>query len=146
MDKETFVSNGQYSDEVANFVFSKDRNNKALNQEGMEIGDTITLAAMPTTVTENIIGGKAARWLDIICTGDRSAISISRLVGTAKVAKYFGDEIAANPKILKLPRREADALEAIRTQYIGHTFRVAAIAEECGQFEQTYYLFEEVTA
>lgn len=141
------------SEKVAEFVFSTDRNNKALNQEGMEIGDKITIVKVADDTSESVIDNVRREWVDVITTGDRSSISISRLVGTAKRAKYFakgrketqvieGDYDES--KVLTLPHREADALIEVATKLVGKTYQVVAIAEDCGIYSQTYYLFAEV--
>lgn len=152
MRKEEFVALG-LSEEVATFVTSDKRNNKALNQEGLAIGDTITITGVADKVTEQVIDGNVRQWVDVLTTGDRNSISIARLVGTAKRAKYFDkdradtefapDKYDAN-KVLALPNREADALKAVMENCVGHTYKVVAIAEKCGQFDQTFYLFAEV--
>nr|DAH58456.1 MAG TPA: hypothetical protein [Bacteriophage sp.] len=140
------------SDEVAKFVFSDTRNNKALNAEGMEIGDEITIKGIADKPSESVIDGVSRQWVDVLTTGDRASISIARLVGTAKRAKYFNARpettfIAGGfdeSKVLTLPMREGDALKAV-AKLIGKTYKVVAIAENCGTvYAQTYYLFAEV--
>ncbi len=141
------------SDEVAKFVFSDTRNNKALNAEGMEIGDEITIKGIADKPSESVIDGVSRQWVDVLTTGDRASISIARLVGTAKRAKYFAADrpdttfIAGGfdeSKVLTLPTREGDALKAV-AKLIGKTYKVVAIAENCGTvYAQTYYLFAEV--
>lgn len=151
MKKEDVIKAG-LSEEVANFVMSENRNNRALNQEGMEIGDKITIVGIADKVSESVIDGVSRQWVDVVTTGDRNTISISRLVGTSKRAKYFA---AGRPettvisggydaeKALTLPNREGDALVAVMG-LVGKTYQVVAIAENCGQFDQTFYLFAEV--
>lgn len=141
------------SDEIAKFVFSDTRNNKALNAEGMEIGDEITIEGIADKPSESVIDGVSRQWVDVLTTGDRASISIARLVGTAKRAKYFATDrpdttfIAGGfdeSKALTLPTREGDALKAV-AKLIGKTYKVVAIAENCGTvYAQTYYLFAEV--
>lgn len=143
MKKDDVIAAG-ISEEVAAFVMSEQRNNRILNQEGMEVGDKITIVGVADKVS-SFTGedGKVRQYVEVMTTGDRNSISISRLVGTSKRAKYFGDDYATKyGKILELPRHEGDALIEV-TKLIGHTFVVAAIAEECGQFSQTFYLFAE---
>ena len=151
MKKEDVIAAG-LSEEVAEFVMSKQRNNRALNQEGMEIGDKITIVGVADKTSESVIDNQKREWVDVLTTGDRNTISISRLVGTAKRAKYFADgrpdttiiEGGYNAdKVLTLPRHEADALIAV-LGLKGKTYQVVAIAENCGQFDQTFYLFAEV--
>lgn len=144
MKKEDVINAG-ISAEVAAFVTSEERNNRALNQEGMEVGDKITILGVAEKVS-SFTGedGKVRQYVEVMTTGDRNSVSISRLVGTAKRAKYFGDDYATKyGKVLELPRREGDALIEV-TKLVGKTFAVAAVAEECGQFDQTFYLFAEV--
>lgn len=151
MKKEDVIAAG-LSEEVAAFVMSKQRNNRALNQEGMEIGDKITIVGIADKVSESVIDNESRQWVDVLTTGDRNTISISRLVGTAKRNKYFANgrpetEVIAGgydpAKVLTLPNREAEALVAVQ-KLVGKTYQVVAIAENCGQFDQTFYLFAEV--
>lgn len=151
MKKEDVIAAG-LSEEVAAFVMSKQRNNRALNQEGMEIGDKITIVGIADKVSESVIDNESRQWVDVLTTGDRNTITISRLVGTAKRNKYFANgrpetEIIAGgydpAKVLTLPNREAEALVAVQ-KLVGKTYQVVAIAENCGQFDQTFYLFAEV--
>ena len=152
MKKEEAIAAG-LSEEVAAFVLSKERNNRTLNQEGMEIGDKITIVGVADKVSE-FTGddGKVRKYVDVMTTGDRNTISISRLVGTAKRAKYFASDRPDttiidggydDAKVLNLPRHEADALIAV-AGLKGKTYQVVAIAEDCGTYSQTYYLFAEV--
>lgn len=151
MKKEDVIAAG-LSEEVAAFVMSKQRNNRALNQEGMEIGDKITIVGIADKVSESVIDNESRQWVDVLTTGDRNTITISRLVGTAKRNKYFANgrpetEVIAGgydpAKVLTLPNREAEALVAVQ-KLVGKTYQVVAIAENCGQFDQTFYLFAEV--
>lgn len=151
MKKEDVIKVG-ISEEVAAFVMSEQRNNRALNQEGMEIGDKITIVGVADKVSESVIDNQNRQWVDVLTTGDRNTISISRLVGTAKRYKYFAKgrpetEIIAGgydpAEVLTLPNREAEALIAVQ-KLVGKTYQVVAIAEKCGQFDQTFYLFAEV--
>lgn len=151
MKKEDVIAAG-LSEEVAAFVMSEQRNNRALNQEGMEIGDKITIVGIADKVSESVIDNESRQWVDVLTTGDRNTITISRLVGTAKRNKYFANgrpetEIIAGgydpAKVLTLPNREAEALVAVQ-KLVGKTYQVVAIAENCGQFDQTFYLFAEV--
>lgn len=152
MKKEDVIAAG-ISEEVAAFVMSEQRNNRALNVEGMEIGDKITIVGVADKPSESVIDGASRQWVDVLTTGDRNSISISRLVGTAKRNKYFAEgrpetEVIAGgydaAKVLTLPNREGDALVEIATKHIGKTYQVVAIAENCGNFDQTFYLFAEV--
>lgn len=152
MKKDDVIAAG-ISEEVAAFVMSEQRNNRALNVEGMEIGDKITIVGVADKPSESVIYGASRQWVDVLTTGDRNSISISRLVGTAKRNKYFAEgrpetEVIAGgydaAKVLTLPNREGDALVEIATKHIGKTYQVVAIAENCGNFDQTFYLFAEV--
>lgn len=152
MKKEDALKAG-LSDEVVAFVMSDQRNNRALNQEGMEIGDKFTIIGVAGKPSEHVIDGQSRQWVDVLTTGDRNTISISRLVGTAKRNKYFAEGRPENEvinggydsaKVLTLPNREGDALVEIMSKHIGKTYQVVAIAENCGNFDQTFYLFAEV--
>lgn len=152
MKKEDVIAAG-ISEEVAAFVMSEQRNNRALNVEGMEIGDKITITGIADKPSESVIDGQSRQWVDVLTTGDRNTISISRLVGTAKRNKYFAEgrpetEVIAGgydpAKVLTLPNREGDALVEVMSKHIGKTYQVVAIAENCGNFDQTFYLFAEV--
>lgn len=152
MKKDDVIAAG-ISEEVAAFVMSEQRNNRALNVEGMEVGDKITIVGVADKPSESVIDGASRQWVDVLTTGDRNSISISRLVGTAKRNKYFTEgrpetEVIASgydaAKVLTLPNREGDALVEIATKHIGKTYQVVAIAENCGNFDQTFYLFAEV--
>lgn len=151
MKKEDVLAAG-LSEEVAAFVMSEQRNNRVLNQESIEVGNKITIVGIADKVSESVIGNESRQWVDVLTTGDRSTITISRLVGTAKRNKYFANdrpetEIIAGgydpAKVLTLPNREAEALVAVQ-KLVGKTYQVVAIAENCGQFDQTFYLFAEV--
>lgn len=152
MKKDDVIAAG-ISEEVAAFVMSEQRNNRALNVEGMEIGDKITITGVADKPSESVIDGQSRQWVDVLTTGDRNTISISRLVGTAKRNKYFAEgrpetEVIAGgydpAKVLTLPNREGDALVEVMSKHIGKTYQVVAIAENCGNFDQTFYLFAEV--
>lgn len=152
MKKDDVIAAG-ISEEVAAFVMSEQRNNRALNVEGMEIGDKITITGIADKPSESVIDGQSRQWVDVLTTGDRNTISISRLVGTAKRNKYFAEgrpetEVISGgydpAKVLTLPNREGDALVEVMSKHIGKTYQVVAIAENCGNFDQTFYLFAEV--
>ena len=140
------------SDEIAKFVVVE-RGNRALNAEGLELGNKFTLKAIPETLSESTIEEKLRKWVSILTTGDADSVSISRLVGTAKRAKYFNTERGEDvelkeglklDEVLTLPRRELDALVEIQKNYLGKTLEVVGIARNCGQFAQTFYLFHIV--
>lgn len=140
------------SDEIAKFVVVE-RGNRALNAEGLELGNKFTLKAIPETLSESTIEEKLRKWVSILTTGDADSVSISRLVGTAKRAKYFNTERGEDvelkeglklDEVLTLPRRELDALVEIQKEYLGKTLEVVGIARNCGQFAQTFYLFQVV--
>jgi hypothetical protein len=148
MKKEDLISAG-ISEEIAAFVMSENRNNRALNQEGMEIGDKITIVGISDKPSESVIDGVSRQWVDVLTTGDRNTVSIARLVGTQKRSKYFKEgrneqkKAYAPEKLLTLPSREGDALTAV-IGLVGKTYEVVEIAENCGNFDQTFYLFAEV--
>ena len=151
MKKEDAMKAG-LSQDVADFVLSKERDNPALNQEGTQIGDKITIVGVADKVSEFTGDDGVHKYVDVMTTGDRNTISISRLVGTAKRARYFAKDRKETQVIeggykdedlLVLPRHEADALIAV-LGLVGKTYQVVAIAEDCGIYSQTYYLFAEV--
>lgn len=142
------------SEEVAKFV-SVERGNRVLNSEGLEIGNKLKLKAISETVNSGVITGQdgVRKWVTILTTGDAESVSISRLVGTAKRAKYFNTERGEDvelkdgldmDKVLALPRREVDALVEVAKNYLGKTLEVVGIARNCGQFQQTFYLFQVI--
>ena len=142
------------SEEVAKFV-SVERGNRVLNSEGLEIGNKLKLKAISETVNSGVINGQneIRQWVTILTTGDAESVSISRLVGTAKRAKYFNTERGEDVELKKgfniddaliLPRREADALVEIAKNYLNKTLEVVGIARNCGQFAQTFYLFKVI--
>ena len=142
------------SDEIAKFVVVE-RGNRALNAEGLELGNKFTLKAISETVNSGVITGQneVRKWVTILTTGDADSVSISRLVGTAKRAKYFdterGEDVELKEglkldEVLTLPRRELDALVEIQKKYLGKTLEVVGVARNCGQFAQTFYLFQVV--
>lgn len=140
------------SDEIAKFVVVE-RGNRALNAEGLELGNKFTLKTIPETLSESTIEEKLRKWVSILTTGDADSVSISRLVGTAKRAKYFntkrGEDVELKEgleldEVLTLPHRELDALVEIKKNYLGKTLEVVGIARNCGQFAQTFYLFQVV--
>lgn len=152
MKKEDALKAG-LSEEVANFVMGENRNNRVLNQEGMTIGDKFTIVGVADKPTKHVIDEQSREWVDVLTTGDRNTISISRLVGTAKRNKYFAENRSEtevinggydSAKVLTLPNREGDALVEVMSKHIGKTYQVVAIAENCGNFDQTFYLFAEV--
>lgn len=160
MKKETVVNAG-ISEEIASFVMSKERDNRTLNQEGIEIGDKFTIIGIADKPSEQSIEGKMRKWVDVLTTGDRQTISIARLVGTSKRNKYFDktkragenedgellvelSEDFTSRKLLELPNREADALVEVATNHINKTYECVGIARECGQYNATFLLFAEV--
>lgn len=159
MKKEDLIELG-ISPEIVNFVLSDERNNRILNQENMALSDKITIVGIADKVSESTIEGKSRKWVDVLTTGDRNTISISRLVGTTKRVKYFnakrdGETEDGEPlfealpnwesrKLLTLPNREGDALNEIAQNHINKQYEVVAIARGCGQYSQTFYLFAEV--
>lgn len=157
MKKEELTSMN-ISEEVASFVTSEDRDNRLLNQEGIEVGEKFTIKGIADTVSSGTINGAVRKWIDVKTSGDRSSISIARLVGTQKVSKYFdvsrktedGKELATlapdfdATKVLRLPNREGDAIKEVASNLIGKTLKCVGIATMCGRFNQTFYAFEVV--
>lgn len=137
MTKEEFSKSNIIPASVVEFVFSETRKGeKVLNAEGLEEGDKITIVGIDSEIAE-FNGNK---YLRVKTTGAASSVSLSRLVGTRKVEKYFGAELAARKDLLSLPHNEAEAVVAV-SGLIGKTLEVVKIEEGCGQFEQTFTLF-----
>ena len=133
MEKANLTNLG-VSEKVATFILET-KANKVLNAEGLEVGDTLTITGVDSELAE--FNGN--EYVNLSCTGSRDSISLGKLVGTGKVEKYFGKEVAA--KAIKFPRRMGDALEYILTNLKGKTIECIAIEEGCGQFEQTFAVF-----
>lgn len=148
MKKEDLISVG-ISEEVSAFLTSEERKGRVLNREGLELGDEITIKGIQSTLGE-FNGNK---YVVVETTGAASTISLSRLVGTKKVKKYFnperGDDLVSlakdfNPeKVLSINSVEEEAAKEV-AEMIGKTLRVVGIATECGQFDQTFMAFAEV--
>ena len=137
MTKEEFSKSNAIPQSVVEFVFSETRKGeKVLNAEGLEEGDRITIIG----IDEEIAEYNGNKYLRVKTTGAASSVSLSRLVGTRKVEKYFGAELAARKDLLSLPHNEPEAVVAV-TGLIGKTLEVVKIEEGCGQFEQTFTLF-----
>lgn len=130
------------SEEMATFVVG--RNNRALNNEGLSVGDIFTIEGIDEKPSEFVTDdGETRQFANVLTSGDRDTISIGRLVGTNKRATYFGANYKEQyPNILELPRREGDALVEILANYIGKTVKVVAEAESKRYPGQYYYLFE----
>ena len=123
-----------------------EKNNRVLNSEGLELGDELTIVGM----ADKLDSFNDNLYAVVNVTGARDSISLGRLVGSPK-EKYFakGRENTESidydsAKVLKLPRRIADAMLAIQAMK-GKTIRLVAIANECGRdADRTYYRFVEV--
>lgn len=156
------IANG-LSEEVAAFVYNDKRNNKALNAEGLELGNKLTIKGVSGKVTTTTFtNGEVREFINVLTSGDAATVSISKLVGTAKRAKYFdlsrnddgttkdGEpfvELVDNVDVdncLYLPRTEGDALQEILKNHVGTTYKVVGIARECGRYNQTFYLFQAI--
>ena len=138
------------SADVAKFMYDE-KNNRVLNSEGLELGDTLTIVG----VSEKLETFNDNPYVAVNVTGARDSISLGRLVGSPK-EKYFAKErtegdnklteaIDYDPaKVLRLPRRIADAALAIQRMK-GKTIRLVAIASACGRdADRTYYRFVTV--
>ena len=133
------------SAEIAAFAIDE-KNNRVLNSEGLELGDELTIVGM----ADKLDSFNDNLYAAVNVTGARDSISLGRLVGSPK-EKYFekGRKNTESidydsAKVLKLPRRIADAMLAIQAMK-GKTIRLVAIANECGRdADRTYYRFVEV--
>lgn len=148
VEKSTFIP-----EDVKAFI--KERNNKVLNAEELSIGDSFVILGIKKQPTKGVIDGVEREWIEVNTKGDRSSVSIARLVGTPKRFRYFSAERVASgqtiladdydeSKVVELGYHEGDALLALE-QYQGKKLRVCAIANECGRDnDRTYYLFDVV--
>jgi hypothetical protein len=142
-------------------VNSEDRNNRALNQESIAIGDRVTIEALPEKLssfaTKDSAGNDTTvEFCSLVTRGDRRNLSLGALVGTNKRNKWFNAaERAGNVEIADgfdinsafelSTNREADVLVEIAENYIGTTFQCEAIATECGaRGNRTFYLWSIV--
>lgn len=158
------------SEEVAKFLV-EEKKNKQVNAEGLAIGDEITLLKPAEKVESQTFERGEQRWADFLCDGAASSISISRLIGTRKVAKYFdpkrnvddnGNEILEpdskepyvelmqyNPEnILQLSTNRmwdafVEVAQMIQAADGKLNLRLVGIARGCGRYNQTFYLFEK---
>lgn len=155
---------------ILDFAFSEERGDRVLNQESLMVGDTITLNGFPETKAEGEVQGKHREWIALDCSGARSTVSLSRLIGTQKMS-YFDvrrkdmpatdpdanydtlleiadgenlEEIISKGDYLKLSQRERQAICELQADYIGKTLKIVAIAHECGRFNAEYCLFKVV--
>ena len=138
------------SAEVIKLAYDE-KNNRVLNSEGLELGDTMTIvgvAEKTDTFNEN-------PYIVVNVTGARDTISLGRLVGSPK-EKYFAPERCISDdthealtkaidydaeKVLRLPRHIGDAAIAVQGMK-GKTIKLVAIAEACGRdADRTYYRF-----
>lgn len=149
MEKQNFIQT--FGTELANYV---ENNDKMLGSEGLEVGDTFTITGINRAVQSDEFedDGKMVtrEWISMDCTGDVTSMSVAKLVGTRKRVKYFDKNESAKKsddfdsvELLSLPHRLSEAMEAIEEQCVGKTYRVVAMAEHCGRYDQTFYLFTE---
>ena len=138
------------SADVAKFAYDE-KNNRVLNSEGLELGDTLTIVG----VSDKLETFNDNPYVAVNVTGARDSISLGRLVGSPK-EKYFAKERTEgdnklteaiaydSDKVLRLPRRIADAMLAVQGMK-GKTIRLVAIASACGRdADRTYYRFVTV--
>lgn len=133
MEKANLIKLG-VSETVANFIFV-DKANKVVNAEGLEVGDIFTI----TGIASELSSFNGNEYVSFTCQGARDSISLGKLLGTAKVAKYFSPEIAE--KAIVFPRRMGEAVEFVLTNLVGKPIMCIDIAENCGQYEQTFAAF-----
>lgn len=135
------------SAEVIKLAFDE-KNNRVLNSEGLELGDTMTIVG----VADKTDSFNENPYIVVNVTGARDTISLGRLVGSPK-EKYFAPERCAGDdaltqaieydaaKVLRLPRHIGDAAVAVQGMK-GKTIKLVAIAEACGRdADRTYYRF-----
>lgn len=146
------------SAEVAAFIFDE-KGNRLVNVEAIEVGDTIKIEGISAKVdiltieSKDSDGNATTRtqpYVSVVTSGDRDVISLNRLIGTSK-EKYFAPGRNAQhidydaAKVLRLPRRPAQAAALLATELKGKSYRLVEIAEECGrEKDRTYYRFVEV--
>lgn len=133
MEKATLINLG-VSAEVAKFIL-EDKANKVVNAEGLEEGDIFIITGVSSEL--GVYNGN--QYVNFTCTGARDSISVGKLLGTAKTAKYFEPEVAA--KALVFPRRMGEAVEFVLTHLVGKPLMCIGIAEGCGQYDQTFAAF-----
>lgn len=136
MEKSNLLKLG-VSENVANFILV-DKANKMVNAEGLEVGDVFTITGISPELGE--FNGNS--YVNFQCTGARDTISLGKLLGTAKVSKYFTPEVAE--KAIVFPRRMAEAVEFVLTNLVDKPIMCIGIAEGCGQYEQTFACFSLV--
>lgn len=158
------------SEEVALFL-TEEKKNKQVNAEGLAIGDEIILLKPAEKVESQTIDKREQRWADFVCDGAATTISISRLIGTRKVAKYFdtnrnvddkGNAISepdSGEPYVELMQYKPENILQLSTNRMWDAFvevaqmiqaadgklnlRLVGIARGCGRFNQTFYLFEK---
>lgn len=133
MEKSNLVNLG-VPETIVKFIYDT-KGNKTLNSEGLEVGDVFTITGLDPELGSYL--GK--EYINFKCTGARESISLGKLVGTEKVAKYFSKETAATA--IRFPRHMAEAVEYILTNLVGKALICTDIAEDCGQYSQTYATF-----
>ena len=76
-------------DSKATEILANENRSKVYGAEGLEVGDEFILT--PNAEGKLVLGGTFGRYdfLRFACTGDRSTISASALLGSAKPRKYF---------------------------------------------------------
>lgn len=167
MNKEQTVTEALslgLSQELVDFSVNT-MNNRALNSEGITLGDKIKIIGFPETGNSQKFEGRdeVTNWVDVLTEGDRDTISLGNLIGTPKIAKYFNKERAkltnedeealtelsdnfdAAKGIKVSSKRVLDALVDIAKNHVGKTFECTGIARNCGKSKlSTRYFWQEV--
>ena len=158
------------TEELAAFL-TDELKNKQVNAEGLALGDEITLLKPAEKVTSANFDNKERKWADFACDGAAATISISRLIGTRKITKYFdvkrnldkeGNAILepdSGELYVEISTFKPENILKLSTNRVWEAYvevakmiyeaggklnlRVVGIARGCGRFNQTFYLFEK---
>lgn len=142
------------SENVAKFLSSAAQKEARFNNDPLSLGDKITIAEIDAELGEF----DGSNFVNVRCTADsdRQVLSLGKLVGTPKRAKYFGADSAtkhvladgvtpSDANLLDLTQMtKGEAAVHVNTNLKGHTFEVVGIAYDCGYVGRTFVLWREV--
>ena len=116
-----------------------------VRNRALKVGDVITISGLNPEISCAVINGVKREWITVDCTGAVNNIALATLIGTMKVVKYFGEEIASDPRRLVLPHTKKEAAMAIMNM-VGKTYEVVkkktVFLERYGN-DKTFYVFFE---
>lgn len=151
-------------DAKATEILSNENRSKVYGAEGLEVGDEFTLT--PNAEGKLVLGAifGTRDFLRFACTGDRSTISASALLGPSKPRKYFGEGAKVEEKVLfegwdfdkvlaeawkPETRNEKEIIPYMVANYVGAKFTCIASCtykadfDNSGQLQDAhYYLFK----